>query len=80
MRSALSIWRLYSWMRLIWQSKMLSGSTAWPEVDFSQSANRALASRLACRKARRNAASSAAGFSLAILSKSVDPAVADDVA
>ena len=27
-------------MRLTWQSKMVSGSTVWPDVALSQSANR----------------------------------------
>ena len=39
MRSALSSCRLYSWMRLTWQSKIVSGSTVWPDVALSQSAN-----------------------------------------
>ena len=47
MRSALSSCRLYSWMRLIWQSKMVSGSTTAPDIDLSQLANCVLASRLA---------------------------------
>ena len=32
MRRALSNCRLYSWMRLTWQSKIVSGSTVRPEV------------------------------------------------
>ena len=28
---------MYSWMRLIWQSKMLAGSTIWPVAALSQS-------------------------------------------
>ena len=32
MCSTLSSCRLYSWMRLIWLSKMVSGSTVWPVV------------------------------------------------
>ena len=64
MRSALSSCRLYSWMRLTWQSKIVSGSTVWPDVDLSQSANCDLASRLALRNASRNASSSASGLSL----------------
>ena len=58
---------------------MLSGSTACPEVAFSQSANCALASRLACRKERRNAASSASRLQLGDLAEIGDPAVADRV-
>src|SRR3974390_509224 len=48
-------------MRLIWQSKIVSGLTSCPEVDFNQSANRALASRFDSKNARRKALSSASG-------------------
>ena len=71
MRSALSSCRLYSWMRLIWQSKIVSGSTIWPDVDLSQSANCDLASRLALRNASRKALSSASGLSLLSWPRSV---------
>ena len=71
MRRALSSCRLYSWMRLIWQSKMVSGSTVWPDVVLSQSANCTLASRLALRKALRKPVSSASGLSLLSWPRSV---------
>ena len=71
MRSALSSCRLYSWMRLTWQSKIVSGSTVWPDVGLSQSANCALASRLALRKASRKPLSSASGLSLRSWPRSV---------
>ena len=38
MRSTFSSWRLYSWMRFTWLSNIESGSSSWPEVDFSQAA------------------------------------------
>jgi hypothetical protein len=38
-------------MRLIWQSKIVSGSTTWPVVALSQSANFVFASRLELQKA-----------------------------
>src|SRR5271166_3016440 len=71
MRSALSSCRLYSWMRLIWQSKMVSGLTIWPDVDLSQSAKCNLASRLALRSSPRKASSSASGLSSLNLPRSV---------
>ena len=49
MRSALSSCRLYSWMRLTWQSKIVSGSTVWPDVVLSHWANWDFASRFALR-------------------------------
>src|SRR5262249_28655072 len=51
-------------MRLIWQSKMLSGSTVSPDVRLSQSAKCDLASRLALRNSSRNPLSPASGFNL----------------
>ena len=60
----LSSCRLYSWMHLIWQSKMVSGSTISPVADLSQSAKCDLTSRLALRSSPRNALSSASGLSL----------------
>ena len=45
MRSALSSCRLYSWMRLTWQSKIVSGSTVCPDVVLSHWANCDFASR-----------------------------------
>ena len=38
MRNAFSSCRLYSWIRLTWESKIVSGSTDMPDVDLSQSA------------------------------------------
>jgi hypothetical protein len=76
MRNALSSCRLYSWMRLIWQSKMVSGSTTWPDVDLSQSAKCDLASRLALRTSQRKALSSE-GVELVQLTEIGHPAVAD---
>src|SRR6266545_2418399 len=37
MRNAWTSCRFYSWMRLTWRSKMVSGSTVCPEVDRSHS-------------------------------------------
>ena len=71
MRRALSSCRLYSWMRLTWQSKIVSGSTVRPEVALSQSANRALASRLALRTSSRKPWSSASGLSFRSWPRSV---------
>src|ERR1700676_748518 len=51
-------------MRLIWESKIESGSTDIPDVDLSQSANCNLASRFALRKSDRKLASLASGLSL----------------
>jgi len=50
-------------MRLIWLSKIESGSTMTFEVDFNQSAKAILASRLAARNCARKPASSANGVS-----------------
>src|SRR5215470_11304898 len=50
-------------MRLIWQSKIVFGSTSCPDVAFSQFENRIFASRFDARNAWRKAASSASGFS-----------------
>ena len=77
MRSALSSCRLYSWMRLIWQSKMVSGSTVWPDVDLSQSANCDFG--LALGLAERVAKALVVGqrLELAQLAEVGDPAVAD---
>ena len=56
----LSSWRLYSWMRLIWLSKMRLRIDAWPVVRQPvDEADLGLALRL--RKRSRNAASSASG-------------------
>src|ERR1700722_16766821 len=46
-------------MRLMWQSKIVSGSTTFPDVDLSQLANCALASRFDLRKRSRALESSA---------------------
>src|SRR4029453_2488190 len=51
-------------MRLIWQSKIVSGSTVSPDEDLSQFANSDLASRLAWRKPLRRSLLSANGLSL----------------
>src|SRR4029434_8111 len=51
-------------MRLIWQSKIVSGSTVCPEDHRNQSANRHLAARLALRTASRRLLSPLSGFSL----------------
>src|SRR5437870_5248220 len=59
MRNALRSCRLYSWMRLTWLSKMVSGSSVCPELDRSHSAKVDLAARLAARTASRNPLSSA---------------------
>ena len=79
MWSAFSSCRLYSWMRLICVSKIDSGSTTCPVADFSQPANRTLASRLALRIAARNALSPASGSSFWSWLEIGDPAVADGV-
>jgi len=71
MRSALSSCRLYSWIRLTWQSKIVSGSAVWPDVSLSQSANRVLASRFAAWKALRKASEAANGLSAFNCSRSV---------
>ena len=77
MRSALSSWRLYSWMRLIWQSKIVSGSTVCPVDAFSQSANCDFG--LALGLAKRVAKGPVVGqrLELAQLAEIGDPAVAD---
>src|SRR5215471_7611025 len=49
-------------MRLIWQSKIVSGSTSCADDDFSQFANRTLACRFDARNAARKSPSSASGF------------------
>ena len=46
----LSSWRLYSWIRLIWLSKIESGSTTSPEVAFSQPAKASLGRALRLAK------------------------------
>ena len=51
MRNAFNSCRLYSWMRLIWQSKIVSGSTVSSQLVLSQSTKRSLACALASRKA-----------------------------
>ena len=63
MCSTFNSWRLYSWMRLIWQSKIAWGSTVSPSVRLIQSANCDLAPCLALAKASHNDASSAKGLS-----------------
>ena len=77
MCSTLSSWRLYSWMRLIWQSKIVSGSTMLPVLALSQSANAALASRLACAELGAEAGVVGQRQQLAQLVQVRDPAVAD---
>ena len=78
MRRALSSCRLYSWMRLTWQSKMrvgidrLAGRCLQPVGEAAT-----LASRLALRNGSRKPLSSASGFSLRELAEVGDPAVAD---
>src|SRR5271166_543532 len=62
-RNAFSSCRLYSWIRLIWQSKTVLGSTSCPDVDFSQLANRTFASRFDARKESLKPASLASAFS-----------------
>src|ERR1700733_9627383 len=64
MRRAFSSCLLYSWMRLIWQSKIVFGSTTFPEVDLSQSANCAFAALLDLRNTSRKLLSAAKGFRL----------------
>ena len=72
MRSALSSCRLYSWMRLTWQSKMRVRIDRLARMSpCSQSANCALASRLALRNASRKPLSSASGLSLRSWPRSV---------
>ena len=80
MRRALSNCRLYSWMRLIWQSKMVSGSTVWPDFALSQSANCAFG--LAFGAVEGVAKSPVVGqrFELAQLAEVGDPAIADGFA
>ena len=55
----LSSCRLYSWIRLIWLSKIVSGSTLMAQRRWSQSQNSTLAWRLAAKKALRKPLSSA---------------------
>src|SRR5207245_100182 len=52
MRNALRSCRLYSWMRLTWLSRIVSGSTVCPEVDRSHCAKADLADRFAARTVR----------------------------
>src|SRR3954452_21432713 len=49
-------------MRLIWLSKIVSGSTVWPDVALSQSEKRTFASRFAARNACRKTESRANGL------------------
>ena len=77
MRSALSSCRLYSWMRLIWQSKMVSGSTIWPEVVLSQSANCDFGLALGLAEGVAKALVVGQRLELAQLAEVGDPAVAD---
>src|SRR5260370_5445229 len=51
-------------IRLIWQSKIVFGSTVSPVFDLSQLANRAFVSRVALRELSRKLLSSASGFNL----------------
>src|SRR4051794_9097231 len=51
-------------MRLIWQSKIVSGSIVCPDVHLSQSANWDFACRLASWKELRKLLSLESGFSL----------------
>src|SRR5580704_12305260 len=51
-------------MRLIWQSKIDSGSTVWPDEDLSQLANCDFASRLALLKFSRRLRSPERALSL----------------
>ena len=64
---------------MTWTSKSESGSTASPVADRSQSANRALAARLAARNPWRKAGSSARGTIPRSCDEVGDPAVADRV-
>ncbi len=75
----LSSCRLYSWMRLTWLSKMVSGSTASPVVALSQTAKRALAARLARRKPSQERGVVRQGDDLLELGQVGHPAVADRV-
>ena len=79
MCSTLSSCRLYSWMRLIWQSKIVSGSTAMPAAGLEPvgealpwPARLACAELLAERRRRRPA-----GRSCCSCVEVGDPAVAD---
>ena len=79
MCSAFRSCRLYSWMRLICVSKIVSGSTTWPVADLSQSANRSFG--LALGLANRGAERLVVGQRLELLElvEIGDPAVADGV-
>src|SRR5262249_2551685 len=68
---------LYSWIRLIWQSKIVSGSTASPVFDLSQLAN--WASRVAFRNFSRKAVLGK-WLQLAQFAQIDDPALTDRVA
>ena len=72
-RNAFSNCRLYSWIRFIWQSKIVFGSTICPDVDLSQLANSTLASRLARRKPLRKALVLGAAFQSGKLREIGDP-------
>ena len=73
----LSNWRLYSWMRLIWLSKMESGSTDCPVVRRSQSSESGLGRALGLAEAVAEAGVVGQGHELLELAQVGDPAVAD---
>ena len=77
MRSALSSCRLYSWMRLTGSRRSCPDRRDCPDVALSQSAKRALASRLALRTASRKRRVVGQRLQLAQLGEVGDPAVAD---
>ena len=66
---AFSSWRLYSWMRLIWQSKIASGSRTCPVDHLNQSQNCCLASSLGLQEVVAEALVVREGFQLAKLAE-----------
>ena len=80
MRSALSSCRLYSWMRLTWQSKIVSGSTVCPAVDLQPVGELRLGLALGLAERRRGSRRRRRAASSCRSSAEIgDPAVADRV-
>ena len=74
---ALSNCRLYSWMRLIWLSKMVFGSTTWPVVALSQVGEALLGGLLGLTEARAKGRVVGQRQQSAQLAEVGHPAVAD---
>ena len=77
MCSTLSSCRLYSWMRLTWQSKIVSGSTIWPGRRLEPVGETRLGLALGLAEGVAEAAVVGQRLQLAQLAQVGDPAVAD---